>query len=102
MTICIAAICDNGHTLILAADREIGIGFTSADFPDGKFGSLCKDWSAGIAGTVSNATDVYDVARTRCRAVEHIGTIDVRAALEIGYREARMRQAEAMFLANRG
>lgn len=58
MTICIAAKCDYGSTLVLVGDKELGIGITSADFREGKFGALAKEWSLGIAGPVANATDL--------------------------------------------
>jgi len=105
MTICIAAICDSGHGLILAGDRELGIEITSAEFSDGKFLPLFPnkiDWSVGIAGTVSNAIDVLAAVRRQEKTMGSKATYDVRSAIEKGYREARLHYAEARFLANRG
>lgn len=102
MTICIAAVCDMGHAIVLASDREIGIGFTSAEFHDGKFGPLYRDWSIGISGTVSNATDVFDAARHRLSKMETADAYGVQCAVEDGYSDARLHLAERRFLANRG
>jgi 20S proteasome alpha/beta subunit len=100
MTICIAAICDLGRTIVLAADKEFGIGYTSAEFPDGKFHPLYPDWAIGLADNVSNATDVIGGARAaelESRSVKH-----VRPAVEKAYRTARLARAEGEFLASRG
>jgi 20S proteasome alpha/beta subunit len=102
MTILIATICDSGNSIVLVGDREVGVGFTSAEFSGSKFGSLYLDWSVGIAGTVSNALDVYNAAARRGEKIPSLGANDVRGAVEGAYREARLHQAEARFLANRG
>jgi 20S proteasome alpha/beta subunit len=106
VTICIAAICDNGHGLVLAADRELGIGITSAEFPDGKFFPLFFDWYAGISGLATNAADIIANARTVTRAPDKsmpsLSTDEARDVIEKAYRRARLRQAEARFLANHG
>jgi hypothetical protein len=106
MTICIAAICDNGHGLVLAADREIGIGITSAEFPDGKFYPLFYDWHVGLAGTVTHAADVIDAARTSRGApradMPSLSVHEVRDSVEDAYRTMRLRHAESLYLANRG
>src|SRR5690348_5962405 len=99
MTICIAAICDDGNTIVLASDTEVGIGFTATYIAGSKWGPLYKNWFVGIAGTLSHATDVL----TRARRLEPEPPIsfDVRASLEKAYRESRMARVEADHLANR-
>jgi hypothetical protein len=105
MTICIAAICDHGHAVVLCADREVGIEITSAEMI-GKFLPLFgdhgwnKEWAIGIAGTATNATDV--IGTVRRKKLSSFPSYDVRAAVEQGYREARLARAEALHLANRG
>ena len=106
MTICIGAICDNGHGLVLAADREIGIGFTYAEFADGKYFPLFYDWYAGIAGNVTSAADV--IGESGASQADQKGNMpalsvyEVRNALEQAYRKMRLDRAEGLFLANRG
>jgi hypothetical protein len=102
MTICIATICDSGSTIILAGDKEVGVGFTSAEFPGSKFGLLFENWSIGIAGDVPNALDVYNATVRRRGKLPSLASYDVRVAVEDSYREARLHQAEAKCLANRG
>jgi hypothetical protein len=101
MTICIAAICEAGHTIILAADRELGNTFTSAEF-DGKWLHLYDQWSIGISGTVHHATDVVSAGRRLKNELESTANFDVQNSIMKAYRQARMAKAEARFLGNRG
>jgi hypothetical protein len=102
MTICIAAICDGGRTIAFAADKEVGIGYTSGDLIDGKFHNLYHDWSIGIADSVTSAMDVIGGAYKLRPTLPSLSVDDVRSGVERSYRDARMRKAEALYLANRG
>src|SRR5205085_1065879 len=87
MTICIAAICEAGKTIVVTSDREYNLGFTSAQFNDGKFHSLFKDWYLGLAGTVTHATEIMGAA-ARAK-LESLASFDVISILEKSYRKAR-------------
>jgi 20S proteasome alpha/beta subunit len=100
MTVCIAAVCEAGSTLVLAADREMGVGFTSAEFHDGKWHPLYPDWNVGISGLVTNATDV--IAEARKDKPQSKTIADVQGAIEHAYRRARLAKAEGEFLSGRG
>jgi 20S proteasome alpha/beta subunit len=102
MTICIAAICESGRTIVVGSDRELGIGFTSAEFHDGKWLHLYDRWSIGFSGTVSNATDVILMARRAEKQLESHASFDVSESIAKAYQKARLRTAAARFLANRG
>jgi len=110
MTICIAAACQGGKTIVLAADREIAFGFTSAEFPGGKFITLFHDWAVGFAGNVTNANDVIGAAdnlsapgsTAATRKLAKLSLSDARGIMEKAYREARLKRAEGLHLANRG
>ena len=102
MTIAIAAICDKGHALVVAADREIGIGISSTDLPDGKWHHLFGNWSIAISGNVTNATDVLAAARRLQPELQSLSVQEVRYALERAYREMRLACAEGRYLAGRG
>src|SRR5262249_29428737 len=102
MTICIAAICENGHALVVAADREVGIQITSSELLDGKFHHLFGQWSIGISGTVTSAIDVIAAARKLRPSLASLSAIDIRAAVDKAYREVRLARAEGLYLANRG
>jgi hypothetical protein len=107
MTICIAAICDNGRGIVLVADREVGIQFTSGEMI-GKFLPLFGDhswgreWAAGISGTATNATDVIGAVRSKASSAATFSAQQVRNVVEEGYRRVRLSRAEALYLANRG
>jgi hypothetical protein len=102
MTICIAAICENGHAIVVAADREVGIQITASELLDGKFHHLFGQWSIGISGTVTNATDVIGAARKLRPTLQSLSVLDTRTAVEKAYRQVRLARAEGRFLANRG
>src|ERR1700676_4850030 len=86
MTICIAAICERGDGIVICADREIGLTHTSAEFDDGKWHNLCRQWSIGISGTVSNACSVMAHAAGLTGKMESNNSIDVQDALAKAYR----------------
>jgi 20S proteasome alpha/beta subunit len=104
MTICIAAICDAGQTIVTAADREYGVGFTSGEFDDPKIMPLFGKWSIAIAGKVAESTEVMGAIRSLEKAPSgDDGTpLDIMAMAEKGYRKVRLAKAEGSFLATRG
>jgi len=105
MTICIAAVCDHGRTIILAADTEVGLGYTSTEMADGKFLSLFtsyKQWSVGLSGTIQYATDVLHHFRKFEDDLKGLSVQDIRPALEKAYRNARLAIAEGLYLAPTG
>ena len=51
MTICIAAICEQGKALITVADGEVGLGFTATELGRTKWDALAWDWHVGMAGS---------------------------------------------------
>jgi 20S proteasome alpha/beta subunit len=102
MTICIAAFCEGGKGLVLCGDKQLGVGFTSANFPSGKFGQIYDQWSIGLSGTIANALDVFDEAVRGRHKLSSFSSYEVRSAIELAYKRARLHQAEVKFLGNRG
>ena len=100
MTICIAGICDKRDTIVLAADRELGIGFTSGEFQAGKFHFLYKDWFGAISGDAIAAVEVLKDANRK--PPSSLQTYEVRKAVENSYRTVRLDKVEARFLGSRG
>ncbi len=96
MTICIAGICDKRDTIVLAADRELGIGFTSGEFQAGKFHFLYKDWFGAISGDAIAAVEVLKDANRK--PPSSLQTYEVRKAVENSYRTVRLDKVEARFL----
>jgi len=66
MTVCAAAICDDGKTLILVADRMVGIGYIEAELKVSKLRELCKNWWVLFAGDdITSVFDVIDRAKAK-------------------------------------
>jgi hypothetical protein len=102
MTICLAAICDNGNAIVVASDREVGVGFTSTELDRAKVGPLFNDWHHAIAGTVHHATEVIIEATRMEKSLPSLASFDVKTALEKAYQKVRMAKIEATILASRG
>lgn len=102
MTICIAAICDEGRAIVIASDRQVGVGFTSSELDESKVGDLYKDWHVAIAGSVTNATEVVLRARRLEKTLPSLMTFDVMASVEKAYRATRMGKVEGTILAAHG
>jgi hypothetical protein len=58
MTVCIAAICEHGRALIMAADRQFGLSFTSVESKHGKLNSFGTNWC--VAFSASNSAHAYE------------------------------------------
>jgi 20S proteasome alpha/beta subunit len=102
MTICIAAICQGGKSVVLASDTEVGTGISSTNLPASKWGPLYSNWSIGIAGSVAMGSDVVGAAVAHEKEMTEFGLSDIRTALEACYRKTRMAKIEAEYLATRG
>jgi hypothetical protein len=107
MTICIAAICENGKAIVTASDREFGVGFTSAEFEDAKIMPLFHEhnpgnWVVGLSGDVSHATEVLGALRLLQDRLEGYDWHDIQDLLEKSYRRIRMEKVEGEVLAPRG
>jgi 20S proteasome alpha/beta subunit len=108
MTVCVAATCDDGKTLILVADKMVGIGYIEAELKVSKLRELGKNWWALFAGDdISSVFDVIDGARVKIsikRDQARLGAdsptpVDmVSAAVKESYEEIQQRQAEALYL----
>lgn len=49
MTIGIAALCDSGNTIVLAADRQFSLGITSGESRVGKHHNFGMNWYVAYA-----------------------------------------------------
>lgn len=54
MTVCIAAMCENGKKIVTATDGLVTLGGVTADLVPGKFRWFC-DWLISLAGSTGNA-----------------------------------------------
>jgi hypothetical protein len=103
MTIGIAAVCDNGQTIVLAADREFNLGMTSGESKAGKHNNFGINWYvAYAASSVPYAFEVIMTSRPMVLALQDKVWHDVVAAVEQGYRKVRNAKTEALYLASWG
>jgi hypothetical protein len=68
MTVCVAALCEKGKTLLLTADRMVGIlgGVIEAEPGVSKICTLNKDWLALVAGNdCVPAFEIIEAVKTR-------------------------------------
>src|SRR5712691_9331099 len=103
MTVCVAALADDGKSLVYAADKMIGAGFIETELGQEKILRLGDKWRVLISGNdVAPAFDIVDRARHKLAAK---GVTTYRAAsesMEEAWAEKRLEEASAMYLRPRG
>jgi len=99
MTTCVGVVCDEGKTIILAADKMIGFGYIESEPDISKIRYLHKNWRVLIAGNgLEPAFTIIDIARSTLAPIP-APTLDVAMdALETAYQDKRTHDAEATFL----
>ena len=102
MTLCVAALCEDRKTIVLAADKMISQGFIQAELQVEKIASIHSDWWVMFAGSVPDIFDILDEARAKLAESEHHDILDVVPVVEECYRRKRLRLAEANYLVPRG
>lgn len=101
MTVCIAALCDGGLSVVLAADRRIGMVFVEGEMESGKIRFLHEHWRAMIAADedAAYAFEVVRKARKRLKDIPKRPSAEtVKQALADAYREVRDEHITALFL----
>jgi len=108
MTCCVAVICDDGKTIVMVADRMVGIGIIESEPAISKLRELHKGWWVLFAGDdISSIFDVVDYARLQIqerKKAEHADVdspISLRVATEAiqgAYQRKRMEDAETLYL----
>jgi len=102
MTVCIAAFCDKGQTLILATDKELGLDFTSAEFAVGKTARIHPHWFGLYAGNVDPVPEILEPVRLAFIGQEKTTTTQMVDAVTASFRTVRLAKAEAIHLSSRG
>lgn len=104
MTVCIAAICENGDSLVVASDHMVTARHLAAEFehPDGKIDQLAPACVGLTAGDALVSTDLFRSCRDQIKqlsspSVEHIANLVKKSFVKI-----RQRRAEDRLLAPRG
>jgi len=105
MTICIAALCDDRKTIVLAADTMVGMQFVEAELTTRKINWVHKDWRILLAGNdVAPAFEIIDSVK-EAMAIRKDDAIPVNEVMDIvgdTYRKARLKKAESLYLSSRG
>jgi hypothetical protein len=108
MTVCVAAISDNGKTLILVSDRMIGPGFIESEPNINKVVRLHSQWWVLFAGDdISPVFDIIDNAKQAIK--EKLAAANLKAddpatlqmamdAIRESYEQKRSEQAESLYL----
>jgi len=108
MTVCVAAICDNGKTIILVSDRMIGPGFIESEPNINKVIKVHDQWWLLFAGDdISPVFDIVDYAKQDIKKKQTAIKLapDSPASLQMvmdavreSYERKRMQQAESLYL----
>ncbi len=108
MTVCVAAICDNGKTIILVSDRMIGPGFIESEPNINKVVKLHSQWWLLFAGDdISPVFDIIDSSKEVIKNKNVAAKLQpddpahlqaVMDAVRESYEKKRMEQAESLYL----
>jgi hypothetical protein len=108
MTVCVAAVCDDGKSIILVADKMIGIGFIESEPDIHKLLQLHKDWWVLFAGDdISPVFDIIDYSKEAIlkkqekNKLSPDSPIPLVTAMEVireSYERKRSEEAESLYL----
>jgi len=102
VTFCVAMLCDKSKSLILGADKMLGIGVIETEPEITKILDLHKNWKVLFAGEVTPVSDIVDRARLTL-AGEPAPNLDaVITAIQASYEKKRQNDADDMYLTPRG
>ena len=103
MTVCIAALCDNRKSLLLVADRMIGLAIAEAELNIRKTMPLHPDWWVMIAGNgIAPAFDIIDAARGKLPQSDSVTVDAAMDAVADAYHAKRLSIAETRYIKSRG
>jgi len=103
MTVCVAALADDGKTVVYAADKMIGTGFIETELGQEKILPLGDRWRVLISGNnIAPAFDIVDRARDKLATTGATTYKAAAAAMEEAWAEKRLEAAEALYLRPRG
>lgn len=98
MTVCIAALADNGKTLVLVADKMVGWDVIESELAE-KIRPLHKDWRLMFAGNDIGPTfDIIARARQQLPRDRGASTEQVIQAVKSSYDDERLSRAETLYL----
>ena len=110
MTVCVAAICEDGEAIVLVTDKMVGMGYVEAEPDISKMRPLCKNWWVLFSGDdITPVFDVIDHAREQLTLPPLMQALNealgadvtmqnVMKAVQVGFEKKRIADAEAVYL----
>ena len=96
MTVCIAAVCDSGKTIVAAADRMFTLpGVVEFETTEGKIEPIGKSCVALTAGHSPNATEVISTIKDRLQGNQNPLRAKMAEVVKQAYLTVRAEQSEA-------
>ncbi len=103
MTVCVAALADDGKTIVYAADKMIGAGFIETEGGQEKILPLGERWRVLVSGDdVAPAFEILDRARHKLMSKPNATYEAASEVMEEAWAEKRLEEAEALYLRPRG
>jgi 20S proteasome alpha/beta subunit len=99
MTTCVAAVCDYGNTIVMVADKMIGMGYVESELEVTKMRQLHPDWWMLFAGDdLTSVFDIVDYAKADLDQKQPATLAAVKTAVTEAYAKRRIEDAEALYL----
>lgn len=103
MTCCVATICGDGKSLVLVADKMVGIGYAEAEPEIEKLQKVHNRWWVMIAGNdISPVFPVIEYTKSLLSEELYPTFESVLEAVKMGWDKKRASDAEAIHLKPRG
>jgi len=104
MTICIAAICDNGKTCVISADKEITLPGAALEFEhkESKIDVLSKTCAVMSSGDALLAAEVIGKTRSTLPQGKDHSILSIAEKLRDTFIAIHLERAESVFLIPRG
>lgn len=104
MTICIAAICESGESIVVASDRMITAGFLALEYehPGSKLDRISPCIVGLTAGDALIVTELFGLCRDRIQELQTPAVAKVAEVVKDQFINLRKRQVEELYLRPRG
>jgi len=99
MTTCVATLCCEGKSIVLVADKMIGLGYIESEPDISKIRKIHKNWRVMIAGNdIEPAFAILNDVTSRLAVVPAPKLDIVIEVMETAYQEKRLHDAHALYL----
>jgi hypothetical protein len=99
ITVCVATLCDDGKTIVLASDKMVGMGYVEAELDNTKMQAIHPQWYMMMAGNdITPLFELGDLARAEMPLTREVSLADVMQVMQRNYQSIRIKRAEAEYL----